>query len=82
MVVTEVYAAREASQAGTFSARQVVDAMPHKKAVFTPRIEQAVKFLLENLRPEDVMVVMSAGDADQISTQVLKALTERKGLHV
>jgi len=82
VVVTEVYAAREASQAGSFSARQVVDAMPHKKAVFTPRIEQAVKFLLDNLRPDDVMVVMSAGDADQISTQVLIALTERKGLHV
>jgi UDP-N-acetylmuramate--alanine ligase len=82
VVVTEVYAAREASQAGKFSARQVADAMPHKKAVFTPRIEQAVNFLLENLRPEDVMIVMSAGDADQISTMVLKALTERKGLHV
>jgi UDP-N-acetylmuramate--alanine ligase len=82
VVVMEVYAAREAEQAGTFSAQQVVDAMSHKKAVFTPRIEQAVEYLLENLRPEDVMVVMSAGDADQISTQVLKALSERKGLHV
>jgi len=82
VVVTEVYAAREASLAGTFSARQVVEVIPNNKAVFTPTLKDAIEFLLENLRPGDVMVVMSAGDADQISTQVLKALAERKGLHV
>lgn len=82
VVVTEVYAAREASLVGTFSARQVVDAIPHKKAVFIPSLRDAAKFLLENLRPGDVMIVMSAGDADQISTQVLTILSERKGTHV
>jgi UDP-N-acetylmuramate--alanine ligase len=82
VIVTEVYAAREASQIGTFSARQVVEAMANEKVVFIPLNAQVVEFLLDNLRPDDVMIVMSAGDADQISTQVLKALAERKGLHV
>jgi UDP-N-acetylmuramate--alanine ligase len=82
VVVTEVYASREAAQVGKFSARQLVDAMQNPQAFFMPGIEDAIGFLLDNLRPGDVMIVMSAGDADQISTQVLTVLEERKRLHV
>jgi len=82
VVVTEVFASREIDQVGTFSARRFVDAMRDKEVFFAPEIEDAVEFLLENLQSNDVMIVMSAGDADQISTQVLTGLAERKGLHV
>jgi UDP-N-acetylmuramate--alanine ligase len=82
VVVTEVFASREAAQAGTFSSRQVVQAMQHPNAHFAGSLDEAVQFLLGQLASGDVMIVMSAGDADQISTQVLATLAERKRQHV
>jgi UDP-N-acetylmuramate--alanine ligase len=75
VVVTEVYPAREPVQA--FSARQVVEAMRHPAAHFVAGLDQAVSFLLNQVRPGDVVLVFSAGDADQISTGLLAFLSKR-----
>ena len=72
MLVTEIYAAREKTQ--IFSSAEVVSAMPHPSAKFTGTLENTTKYLLKNLRHGDVLLVLSAGDADQISTNVLKGL--------
>jgi UDP-N-acetylmuramate--alanine ligase len=69
VIVTEVYAAREAKQA--FSAAQVVQAMPHPKAMFIASLPAVSDYLLSHTQPGDVLLVLSAGDADQVSTQVL-----------
>ena len=79
VVVTEVYASREAPPPDGFSSRQVVTAMHHPAAYFIPALNQATEFLLERLQPGDILIVLSAGDADQISLQVLDAL-QRKAL--
>jgi UDP-N-acetylmuramate--alanine ligase len=76
VIVTEVYAAREV--VNDFSAREVADAITHPKVHFIPTIDQVVKFLHENLASGDVLLVLSAGDADRISTQVLTFLEERE----
>jgi UDP-N-acetylmuramate--alanine ligase len=82
VLVTEVYAAREkAADYEHFSALQVVEQMSHPGALFTGGLEETGDYLLQNLRPGDVMLVLSAGDADQISARVLAALRERKGNH-
>ena len=69
VIVSEVYAAREPKQA--FSAAQIVDAMQHKAAHFIPGLPEISNFLFSHLQSGDVLIVMSAGDADQISTDVL-----------
>jgi UDP-N-acetylmuramate--alanine ligase len=79
VLVTEVYAARE-SLIHDFSALQIVQAMHHPDAHFVPDLAQATTFLLERLRSGDVLLVLSAGDADQISANVLLALEERKNV--
>ena len=79
VLVTEVYAAREAL-IHDFSAQQIVSAMHHTDAHFVPDLAQATTFLLERLRSGDVLLVLSAGDADQISANVLLALEERKNV--
>jgi UDP-N-acetylmuramate--alanine ligase len=71
-LVTEVYASREAKQ--DFSSAEVVAAMPHLSARYTGSLEDTTEYLLKNLRPDDVLLVLSAGDADQISADVLKKL--------
>jgi UDP-N-acetylmuramate--alanine ligase len=76
VVVTEVYAAREPVSAD-FSSSQLVAAMRHAAVVYAADFGQAVAYLLVNLHPNAVLLVFSAGDADQISAQVLAALKER-----
>jgi UDP-N-acetylmuramate--alanine ligase len=69
VIVTEIYAAREAKQ--DFSAAEVVKAMPHPAAHFIAELSDVSNYLLAHLKPGDVLLVLSAGDADQVSTQVL-----------
>jgi UDP-N-acetylmuramate--alanine ligase len=73
VIVTEVYAAREPKQ--DFSSRQVVEAM-HRPAHFIAGLPEVSKYLITHLRPGDVLLVLSAGDADQVSTNVLAQLKE------
>jgi UDP-N-acetylmuramate--alanine ligase len=77
VLVTEIYPAREEAPADHFSAQQVVMEMHHSNALFIPDLTTATSFLLNRLSKGAVLLVMSAGDADQISTQVLTALRER-----
>jgi UDP-N-acetylmuramate--alanine ligase len=74
VLVTEVYAAREEPPANGFSAEQVVAAMQHPDVRFVPDSKRAVSYLLGSLEPQAVLIVLSAGDADQISQGVLRAL--------
>ena len=73
VIVTEVYPAREPKQA--FSSKMVADAMPHK-AHFIADLPAVSKYLITHLHPGDVLLVLSAGDANQISTEVLAYLKE------
>ena len=77
VLVTEIYAAREAPPLDAFSARRVVEAMPRKDIYFAPDLAQATRFLVDGLRSGDVVLVLSAGDADQVSTNVLEQLSNR-----
>ena len=72
VLVTEIYASREPKQ--EFSSAEVVSAMPHSSARYTGSLEDTTKYLLKNLRSGDVLLVLSAGDANQISADVLKRL--------
>jgi UDP-N-acetylmuramate--alanine ligase len=70
VLVTEVYASREALQ--DFSSAEVVSAMPHPSARYSGLLEDTTEYLLKHLRSGDVLIVLSAGDADQISAEVFK----------
>jgi UDP-N-acetylmuramate--alanine ligase len=75
VVVSEIYASREAKQ--DFSAERVVKAMRHPSARFIAELDDIRDYLLENLRPGDVLLVLSAGDADKVSREVLATLQSR-----
>jgi UDP-N-acetylmuramate--alanine ligase len=68
VIVTEVYPAREPRQA--FSSKEVVEVM-HRPARFIAELPEVIDFLTGHLQPGSVLLVLSAGDADQISTTVL-----------
>jgi UDP-N-acetylmuramate--alanine ligase len=73
VLVTEVYASREPKQ--DFTSAMVVSSMRHRSAHFIAELKDTTKYLLENLRPGDVLIVFSAGDADQVSADVLAGLS-------
>ena len=73
VLVTEVYPAREPIQSD-FSASQVVRAMEHSDARFLPDFERLVSYLVSNLSPGSVVLVLSAGDANKITRQLLSTL--------
>lgn len=77
VLVTEVFAAREPAPMDGFSAKQVVDTMSHPDASFIPDLAEARESLSKMLRRGDVLLVLSAGDADQLSQQVLDDLKVR-----
>ena len=72
VIVTEVYAAREPKE--DFSSEETVRAMRRRSARFMATTEDATEFLLKYVRKGDVVLVLSAGDADQISEDLLNAL--------
>ena len=72
VIVTEVYAAREPKE--EFTSAEIVSAMPNLSARYIETIPEVTRYLLGHLQSGDVVLVLSAGDADQISTDVVKGL--------
>lgn len=79
VIVTEIYAARESTE--PFSAAQVVEGMSHAAAQFIPDLDEVTQTLLRQLQPGDVILVLSAGDADRISAGVLAGLQAKTHEH-
>ena len=75
VIVTEVYAAREPKE--DFTSAEIVSTMPHLSARYIETLPEVTTYLLTHLKSGDVVLVLSAGDADQISTNVVKGLQER-----
>ncbi len=74
VIVTEIYPAREPKQ--EYSAEPVMKAMHHPSVQFIAELSEASIYLISHLRPGDVLLVLSAGDANQVSAQVLARLQE------
>jgi UDP-N-acetylmuramate--alanine ligase len=80
VLVSEVFPAREQPPLDGFSSRQVADAIQYERrdrpgsVHFIPGLMQIGNFLLSSLKPGDVIFVLSAGDADQVSNRLLMEL--------
>ncbi|MDK2981815.1 MAG: UDP-N-acetylmuramate--alanine ligase [Chloroflexota bacterium] len=72
LIVTEIYASREKHQ--DFSSRSVVEKMQHPDARQIAELKDVSAYLCEHLHSGDVLLVLSAGDADQVSRDVLDYL--------
>ena len=72
IIVTEIFRSREPKE--DFSSAEVVKAMKNPSAKFIAELEDVSDYLEANLRPKDVLLVLSAGDANEISSNVLENL--------
>jgi UDP-N-acetylmuramate--alanine ligase len=74
VLITEIYASREPVEKD-FSANKIVEAMQHPDVRYMVNNSQATDFLITNLKQEDVLIVLSAGDANQISVDIVEYLS-------
>ncbi len=75
VVVLKIYAAREKDLG--YTAIKIAQAIADIDAHYIPSMEDAVNFLLAGLKPNDLVIVFSAGDATKISHDVLRRLKRR-----
>jgi UDP-N-acetylmuramate--alanine ligase len=73
VVVLPVFRAREPIDAA-FPIEEVVRAMTNTEAVYIPGLMEAVPYLTRELRCGDVLVMLSAGDANRVGEEVLRRM--------
>jgi UDP-N-acetylmuramate--alanine ligase len=73
VVVLPVYQAREPLEK-TFPIEDVARGMTGTQAVYLPGFDEAVSHLERELQPGDVVITLSAGDANRVGLEVLNRL--------
>ena len=76
VIVTKIYAARETPSNVEMEA-ELVKHMDHSDARFIAEMDQVSDYLSMHLQPGSVVLVLSAGDAQQIGSNVLEGLSQR-----
>lgn len=69
VIVLKIFAAREADT--TISAESIAASLGQNKAIYIPELKDATTYLHQSLEPGDVAIVFSAGDATQVSQNLV-----------
>ncbi|HLS34578.1 MAG TPA: UDP-N-acetylmuramate--L-alanine ligase [Brevibacterium sp.] len=72
-IVLDVFPAREDPVPGVTGAI-VADEVPHAGGVFLPAFTQVVPYLLERVRPGDIVLTIGAGDVTVLGAEIVEAL--------
>jgi UDP-N-acetylmuramate--alanine ligase len=80
LIVTDVYPAREEPIPGITGELVASSAKEfgHKEVFYIPDKEKVIPFLLENLKENDLVITMGAGDIYKVGEKLLSALKEEK----
>jgi UDP-N-acetylmuramate--alanine ligase len=76
VLLLDIYAAREKIDLGMHS-QQLLAQLEHPHALYLGSIENAVRHLLAEVAPEDVVITMGAGDGNLVGQWLLAELRER-----
>lgn len=76
VVVLDVYRSRETDTLGIDS-KQIVSAMEHEEVVHIGARTDAAEFILQRVRPGDVILTLGAGDGNEVGVWIVEALQRR-----
>ena len=76
VVALDIYRSREKETLGMDTA-VVVEAMDHPNVIHIPKKGTAAAYILDRVRPGDVILTLGAGDGDLVGRQVLDGLHQR-----
>jgi len=79
VIVTDIYASRERDTLGVSSADIVARMINVKQrnVRYIPELDDAARFLLDNVKAGDVVITLSAGDGNRVGEQLLEGLQAR-----
>ncbi len=77
VIISDIFASRE--QLTTFSAANLIDKIKHPHVQLIPKLADIATYLIRNIKSSDVVLVLSAGDAEQINKLVLQGIEEKEG---
>jgi UDP-N-acetylmuramate--alanine ligase len=78
VVALDIYKSRETDTLGIDTA-VVLQNMSHPQAVYTPSHKEAADYILDRLRPGDLVLTLGAGDGNLVGQWVLAGLRQRVG---
>ncbi|MEZ4519670.1 MAG: UDP-N-acetylmuramate--L-alanine ligase [Chloroflexota bacterium] len=78
VIALDIYRSRESDDLGVATGT-VLDMMHHADARYIPQPDEAVAYLLELVRPDDVILTLSAGDGNLVGKNLLEALEKYVG---
>jgi UDP-N-acetylmuramate--alanine ligase len=73
VVALDIYKSRETDSLGLDTA-VVLEAMNHPSAVHIPNLDDAARYILDRVRPHDVVLTLGAGDGNKVAQQVLAGI--------
>jgi len=76
VVALDIFRSRETDSLG-ISTAQVVQAMDDVEAVYIATHQEAIEYLLDRVRPDDVVLTLGAGDGNLVSQGLMEALKVR-----
>ena len=76
VIALDIYRSRETDTLG-ISTANVIEVMNHPDVVYIPKIVDAVNYLLDRIRKEDVVLTLGAGDGNLVGEKLLAALKKR-----
>lgn len=78
VIISEIFASRE--KQGEISSSTIVPKIKHPDARFIATIPEISKYLLDQLNPNHVLIVLSAGDAEQINRSLKDEYLRKDGI--
>ncbi len=78
VIITDIYAAREFDDLEV-SAADIVARMRHPDARYIPGLNEAADYLVDHLKPRDVLITLGAGDGYKVGENVLAIRSGENG---
>lgn len=78
VIITDIYAAREFDDLGV-SAADIVTLMRHPDARYISGLNEVTEYLLDHLKPGDVLITLGAGDGYKVGENVLASRSGENG---
>jgi UDP-N-acetylenolpyruvoylglucosamine reductase len=77
VVIVDIFPAREVDD-GSVSSRDIVARMEHPDTYYIGSLEDAANFLVDRLRPGDVLITLGAGDGYRVGEMVISSMNDPK----
>ncbi len=70
-IITDIYAARELDD-GSVHSKDLVNAIKNTKAIYLNSFEDIKNYLIDNLKPNDLVITMGAGNINELGESLLE----------